>query len=229
MTQIYALPLPTDLPTFQTALSDLERVPDILYRGLEYGAFKTSSFREAEFPKRKLDACLSASVFRAHAIDFFKREGLDAQPDGFQWTFNNLPFLGISFYYNQLHVRILKGPDALLPGCGRSRKKKKFYDQLQSSYLVGTTPMRSKANLIVLWDFNSDYALAQLWLALPAKGGQRPKDVSAFWCNPLDHPAEKSGTPVPPTSVPSDDGMDQLIRTKTEAAEDKAKGQSGAR
>lgn len=226
MTQINMLPLPDGLPSFETAIAELQRVPDILYRGLEYGAFKTSSFRDAEFPQKRLDACLSASVFRAHAIDFLKHEGLDAQPDGCQWTFNNLPFLGISFYYNCLHVRILKGPGAILPGCGRSRRKNKFYDQIASSYLVGDSAMRSKANLIVLWDFDVDYGLARLWLALPANGGQRPQDVSAYWCNPLDHPAERSGPPESPT--PSDDGMDSLIRPKMEPATDIKKGRIDA-
>jgi hypothetical protein len=227
MTQISVLPLPNGLPTFESAVANLERVPDIIYRGLEHGAYKTASFRDAEFPKKRLDACLSASIFRAHAIDFLKREGIDAQADGFKWTFNDLPFMGISFYYNQLHVRILKGPNSVLPGCGRSGKKKKFYDQLPSNYLIGNKAMRSTANLIVLWDFDSAYALAQLWLALPANGGQRPQDVSAFWCDPLAHPAEKTGPITPPK--PNDDGMDKLIQTKNEVAKEKDKEKSGAR
>ena len=84
--------------------------------------------------------------------------------------------------------------------------------------------MRSTANLIVLWDFDGDYALAHLWLALPANGGQRPQDVSAFWCSSLDHPAEMTGpVPVAPTNPPDsgDDGMSQLIRPKIEIDEKK--------
>ncbi len=125
MTQISVLPLPAGLPTYNSALTVLERVPDILYRGLEYGAFKTSSFRDAEFPKKRLDACLSASIFRAHAIDFLKREGIDAQADGFKWTFNDLPFMGISFYYNEFHIRILKGTEFCVAGVRQVRKKEK--------------------------------------------------------------------------------------------------------
>jgi hypothetical protein len=224
MTQIYVLPKPEALPTSTAALAALERVPEILYRGLEYAAYKTNAFRDAEFPdKRRLDACLSASIFRAHAIDFLRREGLDAREDGCNWHFNDLPFLGISFYYDRLHVRILKGPDSVMPGCGRSKRKKKFYDQQETNYLTGNMPMRSKANLIVLWDFTPGaYALAQLWLALPAKGGQRVQDVSAYWSIPLAHPAEQIGSPTP--SMPSDDGMDGLIKAKIEIAKEKAKG-----
>lgn len=224
MTQIYVLPKPEDLPSSDAALRELERVPEILYRGLEYAAYKTNAFKETEFPdKKRLDACLSASIFRAHAIEFLRREGLDARPDGCNWHFNDLPFLGISFYYNRLHVRILKGPESVMPGCGRSKRKKKFYDQQETNYLIGTKPMRSKANLIVLWDFTPGaYALAQLWLALPAKGGQRVQDVSAYWSIPLAHPAEQI-VPTNP-STPSDDGMDGLIKAKTKIAEEKATG-----
>jgi hypothetical protein len=107
-----------------------------------------------------------------------------------------------------------------LPGCGRSGKKDRFYDQFPSNYLIGNKPMRSNANLIVLWDFDGDYALAHLWLALPANGGQRPQDVSAHWCESLSHPAEMAAriTPTPPPTS-GDDGMDRLIRPKTDTAE----------
>lgn len=226
MTQIYGLPMPDGLPTFDAALANLQRVPEILYRGLEYGAYKTSAYRDTEFPeKKKLDACLSASMLRAHAIEFLRKEGLDAREDGCHWKFNDLPFCGISFYFNGYHVRVLKGPDGVMPGCGRSRKKRRFYRQVQSSYLIGTAPMLSTANLIVLWDFAQGYSLRQLWLALPANGGERPKDVSAYWCYPLAHPAEQSVTPPSPT--PSDDGLDEMIKARD--TDDEAKRSSGAR
>jgi hypothetical protein len=224
MTQIYCLPRPEALPSPESALKELVRVPEILYRGLEYAAYKTNAFKDAEFPtKKKLDVGLSASIFRAHAIAFLRGEGLDAQEDGCNWQFNDLPFLGISFYYNGFHVRILKGPEGKLPGCGRSRRKKKFYDQLVTNYLIGNKPMRTKANFVVLWDFTPGaYALAQLWLALPAKGGQRVQDVSAYWCEPLAHPAEQFAPSTPPPAA--DDGMDGLIKSKVEIAKEEAEG-----
>jgi len=226
MTQIYGLPKPLDLPTFEAALANLERVPELLYRGLEYGAYKTSAYRDAEFPEKRLDPGLSASMLRAHAIEFLQKEGLDARPDKCHWKFNDLPFLGISFYFNGYHVRVLKGPDGVMPGCGRSTRKKRFYRQVANSYLIGTTIMRSTANLIVLWDFAQGYSLCQLWLALPANGGERPKDVSAYWCEPLTHPAEQSVPVTQPT--PTDDGLDDMIKTKDVAA-GQAKRSSGAR
>ncbi len=225
MIQTHLLPLQDGLPTFESASQSLDRVPEILYRGLEYGASKTSEFRDREFPRKKMDACLSASIFRAHGIEYLRREGIDAQPDGFKWMFNNLPFLGISFYYNRMHVRILKGPEGILPGCGRSRKKHRFYDQFPSNYLIGNIPMRSTSNLIVLWDFSDSYHLAHLWLALPANGGRRPQDVSAYWVGALAHPAEMAAPAPPTTPTPQDDGMERLIRPINEPLEDEGTGE----
>src|SRR5437899_152457 len=108
--QLTILPLPPELPTFEQALADLGRVPSILYRGLEHAAFKTGNFRDEECPTESLDRGLSATLFRFHGIKFLCREGIDAQQDEFQWTFDRLPFLGISFHFDRVHVRILKGP-----------------------------------------------------------------------------------------------------------------------
>jgi hypothetical protein len=212
--------LPGDLPTFEAALAALDHVPTILYSGLEHAAFKTSEYRESECPKRKLEAGLAATILRFQAMEYFRREGLDTvYPDGCRWSLRNLPFLGIGFYYKQVHVRVLKGPNGNLPGCGRSHQKKKYFDQLQSNYLIGNEPMRTKYNLIVLWDFDSAYGLAKLWLALPAKGASRAEHVRSFWIEAIPHPAEGTlATPLPPPSS-SLDGMDRLIQPKTDSAD----------
>lgn len=215
------VPLPADLPTFDDAIQRLGNVPSILWRGLEHAAFRTSAFREAECPGRRLNSGLSATLFRFHAIEFLRNEGVEAQTDG-TWRFNAIPFLGISFYYNDLHVRILKGHEGLLPGCGPSERRKSFYDQVPTKYLVGARPMRSVANLVVLWDFTHAYALDHLWLALPAKGGLRPRDVSVFWCDSLPHPAEQI---IPTTPIPlaaGDDGLGGLVARNEELSEIKA-------
>jgi len=209
MTQITLLSRPDDLPSFEQALQSLERVPDILFRGLENAAYRTSRFKTKESPTKPLDAGLTASLFRFHAIEFLQSEGIDAQPDEWKWTFNKLPFLGISFYYANHHIRILKGPGGSLPGCGISRRKARFYRQLPTNYLVGSQPRRSVANLVLLWDLTPSYDLAGLWLTLPAKSGMRQQDVSAYWCESLEHPAEHVN--VTPDVDPSGGGLGNLI------------------
>jgi hypothetical protein len=212
--QISLHPLPDGLPDFHTALRNLGRVPATLYQGLEHAAFRTCSFRDVESPGERLDGGLSASIFRFHAIRFLRKEGINAEADEFTWTFDRLPFMGISFYYEQNHVRVLKGPKGFLPGCGSSRKKSRFYAQWQSMYLIGNKPMRTKANMVVLWDFDIQYGLSKLWLALPANGGRRPQDVSAYWCEPIPHPADSFGGGTVPPSPPPDD-LDGLIQRES--------------
>lgn len=217
------LPLPSDLPTFEAAVESLESVPEILYQGLEKAALKTKEFKERDFPKKKrLDACLMAAVFRAHAIEFLREHGIKAREDAHKWSFHHLPFCGISFYYKRRHVRILKGPDGELPGCGHSKRRKKFYNQCPTRYMDGTQIVESSANLIVLWDFDSAYALAPLRLALPSKGAKRQQDVSVYWCETLQHPIQAS-EPVP-ESPQQDDGLDKLIKPKTDIKKEEESG-----
>src|ERR1039457_180707 len=100
MSQTTLLPLPGDLPTFQTALQKLEHVPEVLYRALESAASKTADYKNAEFPKTRFDANVAAAIFRSQAIKYLTEKGIDAREDGCHWTFKDLPFAGISFFYN---------------------------------------------------------------------------------------------------------------------------------
>lgn len=226
MSQTTLLPLPGDLPNFETALQNLDKVPEILYRALECAASKTSDYKTAEFPQTRLDALVAAGIFRSQAIKFLMDKGIDARADGCHWEFKDLPFAGISFFYNNQHIRILKGPDGVLPGCGHSGTKKKFYSQIPTKYLIGNKPMRSKVNYVVLWDFAPGYILERLWLALPARGGERVEDVSAYWCESLPYVADAQ---IPkPEPAPAEDGLEVVIRPKTEFA-DTAKAKSNAR
>lgn len=205
------LPLPPDLPDFSTAMSNLGRVPLILYQSIEHGASKVASYRDAECPNEPLDDGMAATMLRFHTIRALRDKGIDAQLDE-DWSLEWLPFLGISFHCNRYHIRILKGSGGVLPGCGSSKKKASFYGQIPSMYLIGNTPVQSRANLLVLWDFDSVYGLSGLWLALPAVGGMRAEEVSAFWCNPIPHPSEGlQGVPVAPTP-PGDDLGGLLVR-----------------
>lgn len=222
------LPLAAGLPTFKEALDSLDDVPNILWRALEHAASKTCAWRDQNCPKKQIDVGLSATMFRFHAIDYLRKQGLDAHEDGCHWTFNSIPFLGISFYYKQKHIRILKGAGGCLPGCGKSRVKKKFFNQVPKPYLVGNVPTWPTANLVVLWDFDYEYALKQLWLTLPATGADRQQDVRAFWCEAIPHPAESAGSvPVAIATAPtssSDDGLEALIQSSIEELVEETEG-----
>ena len=147
---------------------------------------------------------------------------MDIQRDREKWTFDHLPFMGLSFHYNRRHVRILKGPSGDLPGCGSSTVKRKFFNQAPKPYLIGTKIVIPTANLVILWDFNISYGLSRLWLALPATGGRRPQDVSAYWIESIPHPAEMA---IPPSSTtpPADDNLGGMIAPREEEQEQKKK------
>ena len=119
-------------------------------------------------------------------------------------------------------MRVLKGPNGTLPGCGKSERKKRFFNQVQTSYLVGNVPTRTSANIIVLWDFDTSYALAQLWLALPAVGAARAEDVRAFWCEPIPHPAV-TAVPATPSVTLATNALDSLVRPKVDKIEEDKK------
>ena len=207
--QTTLLDRPDDIPSFPEALAALKWVPDRVYAAAEDAAFRTSQFRDQESPGTKLDSGLSACLFRFHALRMLRSAGLEAQEDEFEWALDPLPFLGISFLFEEQHVRILKGPNGALPGCGTSDRRHRFYNQLAEPHLRQNRAIFPKVNFIVLWDFTFSYGLSGLWLACPAVGGKRAQDVSAYWCEPLMHPMEGLGTPQGPP--PPDDDLSGMM------------------
>lgn len=203
-------PVKHGVPPFQEVLTGLRRVPAILWGSLEAAAYKVRSYRDVECPGEQLDGGLSASIFRHHALRGLKQEGIAAQQDEFTWTFDRLPFMGISFFYERYHVRVLKGRKGLPPGCGRSKKKKQFYGQEHSWYLENGKAQHTKLNLIGLWDFDFHYGLSNLWLACPAFGAARPEHVRTYWLNAIPHPEVASVPVVVPQAADSD--LDNMIR-----------------
>ncbi len=190
-------------------MENLDRVPLILYQALEFGAAKVAAYRDSECPGERIDEGFAASMLRFHATRLLKDKGIDAQLED-DWTVDPLPFLGLSFHYGRYHVKILKGAGGVLPGCGTSQRKIAFYGQIPSFYLAGKKSVQTTANLLVLWDFDSVYGLSGLWLALPAIGGSRAGDVSAFWCERMPRPEEGlRGVPAPP--IPPLDDLDGIL------------------
>src|SRR5712664_3963 len=126
MQQQQLLQRPDDLPSFEQALEMLGDLILILYRALENGAYKVSAYRDAEFQGESLDAAFAASILRCHSSRMLKTVGTDFQVE--DWVEDQIPFMGMSFYYKNCHIRILKGPNGELPGCGDSTRKRHFYN-----------------------------------------------------------------------------------------------------
>ena len=201
--------LPEEMPDFQTAMSELGRIPLILYQGLEQAASEAAGFRDANCPSERMDEGLTASLVRFRLQRYLKRVGVESQLED-ELSIDPLPFMGISLHYGTYHVKVLKGASGCLPGCGDSEKKVRFYNQVQTMYLVDNRPMQTNANLIVLWDLDLSYALSGVWLALPAAGGARAGEVSAFWLERIPHPSEGLAGIAPQAPPPQDD-LDGLV------------------
>lgn len=204
-------------------MAALQKVPLIIYQALDLGASKVAAYRDMEFNGELLDEGMAASILRCHARRYLVKHGVHAVDDDF--VLDLMPFLGISLYYNGLHIRVLKGPAGTLPGCGTSEKRTRFYNQVQSRYLVGRDSFQTEANLLILWDFSPNYSLSAVWLALPAKGGQKPGDVSSYWIGVIPHPSEGvlPGIPQPQAPIVTNEGLDDLITpVEDEDQEDQA-------
>jgi len=221
MQQQQLLPLPDDLPAFSEAHSILNDIMPMLYKGLEGGAYKVAAYRDQEFPNETLDAGLAASILRCHSSRFIRTIGTEFSME--EWIEDHIPFMGMSFYYKGYHVRIRKGPNGELPGCGDSDKIRRFYNQLSTRYLIGAETTESKCNVVVLWNFGPGYTLEQLRLALPARGAPRAENVSFYWNELIPYPTEGFGVPPgepQPTPGSEDGGLDKIIKRPDVAAKE---------
>jgi hypothetical protein len=224
MQQSQLLPLPQDLPTFDEASSTLNDMFPMIYKGLENGAYKVAAYRDQEFPADTLDAGLAASILRCHSSRLIRTIGTEFEFE--DWVEDRIPFMGMSYLYKGYHVRIRKGPNGELPGCGDSSKMRRFYNQLPTKFLIGNERADSKCNVIVLWNFGPGYTLEQLRLALPAIGAPRAENVSFYWNQFIPYPAEGfGGPPRGPEPIPGSDdgGLDKLIQKPEAAKEDTGK------
>lgn len=230
MQQTQLLPLPSDLPSFAEAHSTLNDMFPMIYKGLENGAYKAAAYRDQEFQKEVLDAGLAASILRCHSSRLIRSIGTDFQFE--DWVEDHIPFMGMSYFYKGYHVRIRKGPNGELPGCGDSDKIRRFYNQIPTKYLVGKERAQSKCNVIVLWNFGPGYTLEQLRLALPAIGAPRPENVSFYWNELIPYPAEGLGAPSSepqPTPGSDDGGLDKIIKKQEPEVAKEVEGKSNVR
>jgi hypothetical protein len=219
MQQQQLLQLPSDLPSFAETQSTLNDMFPMIYKGLEIGAYKVAEYRDREFPKETLNSGLAACILRCHGSRLIRTIGTEFEFE--DWVEDSIPFMGMSYHYRGYHVRIRKGPNGELPGCGDSDKIRRFYNQIPTKYLVGSEAAFSKFNVVVLWNFGPGYTLEQVRLALPAVGAPRAENCSAYWNEPIPYPAEGRGTlPGGPTLGSDDGGLDEMIKKPEPAKED---------
>jgi hypothetical protein len=133
------------------------------------------------------------------------------------------PLIALVLTYKNICIRVLKGKRGVVPGCGRSKARRRFYNQRPSLLrLDDGTVFESKWNLLFLWDFDAAFNVSKVWLVFPIQGGSKPADVRYWLHEEIKHPATSTPVqyPEPATAVNPDDELRRLLTDSESAEED---------
>jgi hypothetical protein len=197
------------VPAFEEIVPDLEDLPAVLYECIEAGTIRGRAVADEErFGEDPLDPWLVSTVLRGRVRKMLKRRGVDSTIDG-PFNLSSQPLVGLLFHFKMYSFRILKAVQGCAPGCGQSRPRHRFYDQVPTKYRSQDGKLcTSKLNLLLLYPPD---AAAHLILACPSMGARFAHEVDYHWIEKLPHPGEDiRGTP--PTPPPSDSLADIVQR-----------------
>jgi hypothetical protein len=212
-----------DVPSFRRVAADLGSLVGILYRSIEYGTLQNRTYFEVLSDGERPRSHVREMIVWDMAKRFLERNNFVVEEE--RLIVANEPLVALVLTWGDFQIRILKGRNGILPGCGRSRIRKRFYGQFPISYLdAAGRSRRTKLNLIFLWDFDSVFNLAKIWLVCPKSGGAGAADVTWFWHEEVPLPGIGSGTtpPAQPQSPESDVELEELLRESQEREEDEA-------
>jgi hypothetical protein len=210
------------IPTFLQTVAALGSVPSILWRALEFGASQNRSYFERLSENELPRPHIREMIVRDQAKRFLERMNFPVEDDGSDVTVGNEPLVALTARFGPVQFRILKGKRGIVPGCGDSVARRKFYGQVPLYYLGADRQVRqTKLNLITLWDFDTLFNLGQLWLVCPRCGGTRADDVRWFWHEPLPHPAlaAQSASETYTSEDDVDRELDRLLRDEKDQDE----------
>ncbi len=206
------------VPGFEQTLTALRSIPSLLYRAIEFGTVQNHTYFDTLSDGDRPRPHIREMIVRDMAKKYLERHNIAVQEDTMQ--FNNEPLVAIVFHYGPFLVRVLKGRNGVLPGCGNSRRRRRFYSQHPSLYLdQARRPHRSKLNLVLLWDFDPNFNLSQLWLVCPRTGGRTSADVTWYWHEKIPRPVALNVFPAPTAEEiqASDDELENMLRDESEA------------
>lgn len=204
------------LPTFEAALDALGPIPNLLYRALEFGTSQNRTYWDQLCDQERPGLHVREMLVRHQAKRFLLREQIPVKEDRF--SVETEPLIALVFRYEDIAVRVLKGRKGIIPGCGRSRNRRRFYNQAPQFFLDKSRRTRkTKLNLVVLWDFDQSFNLRQLWLACPISAGKTPAQIGCFWKEPI--PFVVAQAPAVPQALPADDDLRNLLDNRTDSAD----------
>lgn len=207
-------------PSFKQAVDALGIVPEILYRALEFGTSQNRLFFEQLSEKERPRPHIREIIVRDQAKRFLQRN--DFQVEDEVINVGGEPLAALLTRWGPVQIRTLKAISGLVPGCGDSFKRRRFYNQLPDLYLGRDGKTRqTRLNLLFLWDFDPTFNLGNVWLSLPLRAGENSADVVTFWHEPLPHPATlapdvKAGT----ARQEAEDELEKLLRDDEQKPED---------
>ena len=183
---------------------------------MEFAVAKNQEYFEKLCDRERPESHIREMIVRHQAKRYFKR--LDARveeepDDGLNLI--NQPLLALNLRLGPVALRILKGREGAVPGCGHSVARSRFYGQFSARHIDANRQIHeTKLNLLVLWDFDKKFNLDQLWLACPPKGGFSAQDVECYWNKPLPHAAAIQTTPTAPPRAPRGHASRRYDRTR---------------
>ena len=141
----------------------------------------------------------------------------------------NEPLAALVVRCGPAQLRVLKGPDGVVPGCGTSLRRRRFYNQVSDYYRTRDGKVcQTRLNLILLWEFDKAFNLGGVWLVCPMRAGETAAEVVTFWHQKLPHPATltRAAAEEPDARQKAEEELDRLLRDEPESDEEKGSEQA---
>ena len=179
-------------PSFARTLSALGEIPAYLYRALEFGTERNRTFFKELSQNERPRPHIRESIVRDQGKRFLERNRFQVEEEAI--VLGSEPLSALILRCGLIQIRVLKGPEGIVPGCGTSMRRRRFYNQQSDLYIDRSGGTRqTKLNLICLWEFDRNFNLAGLRLVYPIRAGEASADVLTEWNEPLPYPANHAG------------------------------------
>ncbi len=200
-------------PGSEQVLEDLRRELALLCESIEAG---TQTAREF-FEERgwEMDRVLAPHIVRSVVKRVLEATGHRVEEMESESLANN----GLLYHCGRYSLRVLKAQDGALPAPGPSERRQDFFNQRPSQQrILGWAAASGEEepriiHLVVCWDVDHEYELAELYLALPRAGSATKTSVEPEWIVPLN-PLGLSGGPAGDGEEPQEEDEDLPIRRK---------------
>jgi hypothetical protein len=168
-------------------------------------------------------AHIRETIVRDQGKRFLERNSFQVEDETI--SVGNEPLSALLVRCGLIQIRVLKGPGGIVPGCGDSLRRSKFYNQSRDLYLDKSGKTReTKMNLLCLWNFDNSFNLDRLWLVYPMRSGQSSTEILWHWHEELEHPLvtmakredERTDAEKEAQRQQAEDELEKLLRNEIE-------------